>query len=154
MFTNLIESSSHAQEFKRRGSFVLFTTVTYAALLLITGVVSIYAYDARLGQQNLDLEITLLTPETLPTEPAPQPPSPPAGSNTPIHNDSLVDRFRQPTATVDTPQLPPDKVSSAPNPFPPIRNRPWIQDNSDSYAQPTGPGGPGVERKQSLQYGA
>jgi protein TonB len=147
MFTNLIESSSHAQEFKRRGSFVLFTTVTYAVLLLITGVVSIYAYDARLGQQNLELEITLLTPETLPTEPAPQPPSPAAGSNTPTHNDSPVDRFRRPTATVDTPQLPPDKVSTAPNPFPPIRNTPWIQsDGGNSYAQPTGPGGPGGGR--------
>ena len=142
MFTNLIESSSHAQEFKRRGSFVLFTTVTYAVLLLITGVVSIYAYDARLGQQNLDLDIILLTPETLPTEPAPRPPSPPAGANTPTHNDSPVDRFRQPTATVDTPELPPKTISSAPNPFLPVRNQPWVQsDDRDSYAQP-GPGGP------------
>lgn len=143
MFSNLIESSSHAQEFKRRGSFVLFTTITYAVLLLITGVVSIYAYDARLGQQNLDSEIILLTPELLPTEPAPAPPSPAAGSNTPTHNDSAVDRFRQPMAAVDTSQLAPDTPSSAPNPFPPVRNRPWIQSSEgDSYAQPRGPGGP------------
>ena len=142
MFSNLIESSSHAQEFKRRGSFLLFTTITYALLLLVTGVVSIYAYDARLGQQTLDLEITLLTPETLPSEPAPAPPSPTAGSNTPTHNDSAVDRFRRPTAPVDTPQLPPDQISSAPNPFPPVRHQPWIQDpNGNSYAQPRGPGG-------------
>ncbi|MEN3327597.1 MAG: hypothetical protein V7638_2404, partial [Acidobacteriota bacterium] len=26
MFNNLIESSSHAREYKRRGSFLLFTT--------------------------------------------------------------------------------------------------------------------------------
>ena len=32
MFNNLIESSSHAKEFKRRGSFLLFTTATYVVL--------------------------------------------------------------------------------------------------------------------------
>ena len=47
MFNNLIESSSHASEFKRRGSFFLFTTATYILLFVIGGVVSIYAYDAR-----------------------------------------------------------------------------------------------------------
>ena len=48
MFNNLIESTSHVQEFKRRGSFLLFTSATYALLFVITGVVSIYAYDAHL----------------------------------------------------------------------------------------------------------
>ena len=48
MFNNLIESTSHAGEFKRRGSFVLFTTATYVLLFVIGGVMSIYAYDARL----------------------------------------------------------------------------------------------------------
>ena len=55
MFNNLIESSSHAKEFKRRGSFLLFTTATYVVLFVVTGVISIYAYDARLEQQNLEL---------------------------------------------------------------------------------------------------
>jgi len=50
MFNNLIESSSHAREFKRRGSFVLFTTTTYALLFIVAGVISIYAYDARLEE--------------------------------------------------------------------------------------------------------
>ena len=53
MFSNLIESSSHKKEFKRRGSFLLFTTATYVVLFVITGVISIYAYDARLEKQNL-----------------------------------------------------------------------------------------------------
>ena len=50
MFNNLIESSSHARELKRRGSFVLFTTTTYALLFIVAGVISIYAYDARLEE--------------------------------------------------------------------------------------------------------
>jgi TonB family protein len=71
MFNNLIESSSHRKEFKRRGSFVLFTTATYVLLFVITGVVSIYAYDARLGDQILEV-VTMLPPVDLaPTAAAP-----------------------------------------------------------------------------------
>src|SRR5688500_19224963 len=65
MFTNLVESSSHAKEFKRRGSFFLFTTATYAVLFVVTGVISIYAYDARLEQRNLEL-VVMLPPLELP----------------------------------------------------------------------------------------
>src|SRR4030095_101134 len=60
MFNNLIESSSHAKEFKRRGSFLLFTTATYLVLFVITGVVSIYAYDAHLDAQSTEWEITFV----------------------------------------------------------------------------------------------
>jgi protein TonB len=64
MFTNLIESSSHTKEFKRRGSFLLFTTATYVVLFVVTGVVSIYAYDARLEEQNLEM-VTLISPQEI-----------------------------------------------------------------------------------------
>jgi len=71
MFNNLIESSSHAKEFKRRGSFVLLTTITYGILLVVGGVVSVYAYDAHLGNQSYELEITFvpLAPEAVRPEP-------------------------------------------------------------------------------------
>ena len=55
MFNNLIESSSHAREYKRRGSFLLFTTAVYAVLLVLGGVASIYAYDAHLEEQSLEI---------------------------------------------------------------------------------------------------
>jgi len=71
MFNNLIESTSHAREFKRRGSFLLFTTLTYAVLIALGGVASIYAYDAHLETQNTEFEITML-PVTTP-DPAPEP---------------------------------------------------------------------------------
>ncbi len=57
MFNNLIESRSHAKEFKRRGSFLLFTGATYLVLFVVTGVVSIYAYDAHLEAQTNELEL-------------------------------------------------------------------------------------------------
>src|ERR671919_2002223 len=71
MFNNLIESSSHVKEFKRRGSFLLFTTATYLVLFVVSGVVSIYAYDAHLETQNTELEITFVP--LRPTEETPQP---------------------------------------------------------------------------------
>jgi protein TonB len=70
MFNNLIESTSHAREYKRRGSFLLFTTGVYAVLLVLGGVASIYAYDAHLDAQTTELEILSYIPLT----PAEQPP--------------------------------------------------------------------------------
>lgn len=66
MFNNLIESSSHAQELKRRGSFLLFTTATYVVLFVVTGVVSIYAYDAHLEVQQTEIELLTFVPEPPP----------------------------------------------------------------------------------------
>ena len=71
MFNNLIESSSHVKEIKRRGSFLLFTTGVYLVLFVVTGVVSIYAYDAHLESQNTELEISFVLPRD--AEPEPQP---------------------------------------------------------------------------------
>ncbi len=48
MFSNLIESGSHAADLKRRGRFFLATTAFYGLLLAVTGVGSIYAYNVRL----------------------------------------------------------------------------------------------------------
>ncbi|HXI61420.1 MAG TPA: hypothetical protein VNF70_01870, partial [Pyrinomonadaceae bacterium] len=55
MFSNLIESDSHRQEFKRRSSFFLATVSAYALILCAAGVASIYAYDAHLEAQTNDL---------------------------------------------------------------------------------------------------
>jgi periplasmic protein TonB len=74
MFNNLIESSSHAKEFKRRGSFLLFTTVSYLVLFSFAGVASIYAYDAHLEKQSTELELIGMVPVEQPPQPASQPP--------------------------------------------------------------------------------
>lgn len=48
MFSNLIESGSHAADLKRKGRFFLGTTAFYLLLLAAVGVGSVYAYNARL----------------------------------------------------------------------------------------------------------
>jgi len=113
MFNNLIESSSHTREIKRRGSFVLFTAVTYCLLFVIGGVMSIYAYEATLEDPNT--EIVIMLP---PVEPvAPQPPSTVRNSAPPRGNNSTQNlTIRQnPIATVNVPQAVPKTISANPS---------------------------------------
>jgi TonB family protein len=118
MFNNLIESSSHAREFKRRGSFVLFTTATYVLLFIIAGVISIYAYDAQLSDPGNELELISYVP-LQPDQPVPEPArvrrsNPPAGaaegprSTRPV----LIDQ-------TSNPLNPPKEVSAIASPIPP-----------------------------------
>jgi protein TonB len=116
MFSNLIESSSHAREFKRRGSFVLFTTATYALLFIIAGVASIYAYDARLDDQNI--EITILSPldlANLKPEPTKPKGTPARGATKPIP----VVRANN-FVSINHPEIVPDTPSVKPNPGLPV----------------------------------
>lgn len=59
MFSNLIESGSHAADLKRRGRFFLAITAFYGLLLAVTGVGSIYAYNAQLDYDP-SYEISIL----------------------------------------------------------------------------------------------
>jgi protein TonB len=134
MFTNLIESTSHAQDFKRRGSFVLFTTVTYFLLFAIAGVASIYAYDARLEDQNTEI-VVMLSPFDLPA-PAPAP----ARSTTPPRGQTLTNEVPQRAirmASVDTPQVAPERTSATPNKNLPIPQGSYLITGRD--VDPIGP---------------
>ena len=80
MFHNLVESCAQHHELARRGKFFLGTLGMYALLLLGGGVASIYAFDAHLGKQNLEL-IAIVNPtlsQPGANQPAPVNPSPAA----------------------------------------------------------------------------
>jgi protein TonB len=120
MFNNLIESSSHTKEFKRRGSFVLFTMATYLVLFVITGVVSIYAYDAHLDEQAEQLELLTFVPPPAPDQPEPVRNTIPRSTNTPSNNTGQSVR----TALVDSaanPNNPPKDVGVVASSVPPAR---------------------------------
>ena len=55
MFSNLVESGSHAADLKRKGGFFVGTLAFYGLLLVVTGVGSIYAYNARVERDDLEL---------------------------------------------------------------------------------------------------
>lgn len=138
MFNNLIESSSHAREFRRRGSFFLFTTLSYALLFIIAGVISIYAYDARMEDQSLEMA-TIMPLIELPPAETPRETTPAVQRTASGPQQDYVIR-RNPIASVDEPTLVPDKPSSAPNTNPPVPpGSHFIVGNVD--ADPVQPGG-------------
>jgi periplasmic protein TonB len=141
MFNNLIESSSHRTEIKRRGSFLLFTTATYAMLFAIAGVASIYAYDARLNQQSTELTIlTFRPPEPEIVRPAePQP--------GPLHGGSENPNITQPTRpilidSVNNPTNPPEDIGITAPTIPPAPHNAVI---GPEVADPPGSGRSGSE---------
>jgi periplasmic protein TonB len=150
MFNNLIESSSHRSEFKRRGSFFLFTTATYALLFVIAGVVSIYAYDARLTEQSTTL--TMLT--FAPPEPAREVATVPQRSHAdnPSRNNSNVVRPTRPVLIdrPDNPANPPDQIGIKAS-IPPA---PRYAIGGPQVLDPPGSGRYGKGSDQGASYGS
>jgi protein TonB len=156
MFNNLIESSSHRKEFKRRGSFVLFTTATYVLLLVITGVVSIYAYDARLEDQTLEVVITMVPPVDLtPTAAATSHSEHPRSSDT---NRSTVPERQVAMLSVNHPDVVPESVSAIASPNQPlpeggpvrITGRDWNPPMPGTNGPGSGSGRPVVQPSQII----
>ena len=136
MFNNLIESTSHAKEFKRRGSFLLFTTATYVVLFVVTGVISIYAYDAHLESQSTELELLAFVP--LPVEEAPPPRELPNTIRSTSNSDNQPTRSIR-TVLIDSasnPNNPPDKIGTVASAVPPARRDSII---GDANVDPPGP---------------
>ena len=73
MFTNLIESSAHGAEFKRRSSFFLATVASYALFLFAAGVVGVLTYDAQVEAQTTDMLVDIWIPPVNRVEPEPAP---------------------------------------------------------------------------------
>lgn len=118
MFANLVESASHHTELKRRGRFLLATLAGYALVVMCLGVVSIYAYDTHL--ENQDLEFIALVNPVQAEQPAPEIRSAgqrsstnPSERNTNVQRVELIDR-------VDTSTKVPDEVSTVASTVPPI----------------------------------
>lgn len=142
MFNNLIESTSHAKEFKRRGSFLLFTTATYLMLFVVTGVVSIYAYEAHLERQNTELELLTFVPVP---QPEPQPEVPRNTLPPRFDTDRDITRSTRAGELIDSASNPnnvPDRVGTVAPSVPPARYDSVV---GDKNADPIGPaGGRGV----------
>jgi len=140
MFNNLIESSSHTKEYKRRGSFLLFTGATYLVLILAGGVASIYAYDARLEEQTNELVI-LLSPQAIPE----RQPEVAARSERPrptTPNESTIAIRTDPMLSVNHPEVVPTGVSTTANPNPVLpETGTWAR--GDHNFTPGSIGGPG-----------
>ena len=154
MFKNLIESSSHVHEYKRRGSFLLFTGAVYVVLFVVTGVVSIYAYDAHLEAQYFD-DVTLISPQELAPEPLHEPVRPAHQPRDTTNNkDSRVPERAIAMLDTDRPEVVPDTVSATRSPhlpLPPGKVRITGRDVPGSIVGPDTPGIPGRAAPPSTQ---
>ena len=130
MFTNLIESQSHRKEFKRRGSFFLFTVAAYAVILFGAGIGSIYAYDAQLEAQNtliVDSWVLPVTPPNIkPIPDRPQTTRRAPASDAPVDPNIHVQMRTVAQTTTDDPSKVPDGISTARNPIPPVTDRHFV----------------------------
>ncbi len=136
MFSNLIESSSHGSEFKRRGSFLLFTMAGYTVFFIVAGVVSIHAYDAHMEDRNLEL-VTMMPLVDLPAPPVPVPvrPTTPSNSTNPASNRNYFQREIA-MADVNEPTVAPDKISTTPNANLPMPRNSIVRFGPDSDPSP------------------
>jgi periplasmic protein TonB len=124
MFTNLIESQSHRKEFKRRGSFFLFTVAAYAVILFGAGIGSIYAYDAQLEAQASDLELMSWVPPVTPAAPKPiadpvRGIRRPTTSTAPVDPSALRPERTQFVSRLDDPNKIPPQVGTTGTSIPP-----------------------------------
>lgn len=121
MFNNLIESDTHRNDLKRRGSFFLVTTAAYALFFVFAGVLSIYAYDAQLENQNQELILLGFVPQV---EAPPESVRPRANSSRSAANNSGP---RKPTILPvlyedsSNPRTPPKGISTMAATIPPAK---------------------------------
>lgn len=99
MFSHLVESDSHKGELKRKGAFFLITTAAYALLMMMAGVVGVFAYEARIEDQNLVL-VALVPPDMEETKPRVEPPRPTATTPRVTENPTGTRNGGGPAATV------------------------------------------------------
>ncbi len=124
MFANLIESQSHAKEFERRGRFVIATAFAYTVLFFVAGIVSIYAYDARLEMQSNELEVLNWMPPVTATTPKPPHDVQPVHSRNrpiaPVDQHLTIPERPNPVASVNDPTKAPDTIGTAPSSSVPV----------------------------------
>ncbi|MEJ7616038.1 MAG: hypothetical protein WKF30_03480 [Pyrinomonadaceae bacterium] len=131
MFSNLVESGSHVGDLTRKGSFFLGTLGIYAALLLLAGVASIYAYDAHLQTHDQDviLMLPLAQPDAWPAETVRSSPTQQSVDNS--HRQPQV--VTQAVASIDRPPSTPVQISTAPS-VPSVGRGPFIIGNYNAPA--------------------
>jgi protein TonB len=124
MFSNLIESDSHRNEFKRRSSFFAGTVVAYILFLGAAAVAGVLTYDARVEAQAMDLRVDYwiapvksVNHHETPRESTPRRPAP---SHAPVDpNLKVAMRTETPVAPISDSTKPPDKIGTTGSSVPP-----------------------------------
>jgi periplasmic protein TonB len=138
MFTQLVESGSHRTDLARRGTFFAGTLACYSLLLVCAGVVSVFAYDAQISRENLD--ITYLTAAPLPEAPPERTPDRPHVERNAGDTNALPSR-KFAVADINVPLIP-NEISTQPTHVKPLPSYGALINGRDY--DPPGVGTPGV----------
>src|SRR5205823_8547422 len=114
MFDNLVESGSHSDDNKRRGSFILVTTAIYVVLLTAAFVAGIMMATANIDQQTLELT-ALIAPVPVPQQQQKEAPKPEK-----MDISKNVDVSRELIADVSRTDLVPKEISAKASDVPPV----------------------------------
>ncbi len=131
MFTNLVESASHQREMARKGRFFLATLAGYALVFMFAGVASIYAYDAHLENQDLEM-LVLIAPVDAPVEPTVARTTPVRTSAPTPGNVNTLPERSDAIARIDDPTKPPDTISATGSKVPEIPRGPYVIGNKNT----------------------
>src|SRR2546430_15864141 len=115
MFENLVESGSHKEDVKRKGSFLLVTLGVYAILIVAGLIAGILMAPAYIDQQTLELT-ALIAPVPVPAAKANEPPKPEK-----VIISKNVDVRKELIADVTRADLVPKTVSAKASDIPPVR---------------------------------
>src|SRR5438094_3179347 len=137
MFDNLVESGSHSDDNKRRGSFILVTTAIYVVLLTAAFVAGIMMASANIDQQTLELT-ALIAPVPVPQQQqqkeAPKPEKMDISKNVDVRKELIADVTRT--------DLVPKEISAKASDIPPVRKGvvTMLGSGNQNAAAPMAPG--------------
>jgi protein TonB len=137
MFENLVESGSHSEDIKRKGSFLLGFALTYLVLIVTAGVAGIWWATANIDAQTLELT-ALVAPVPVPQQQQQKQEAKPEK----VELSKNVDVRRELIADVSRADLVPKEISAKASDIPPVRKGVvTMQGSSDSNAvSPVAPG--------------
>src|SRR5215210_700585 len=117
MFENLVESGSHSEDLKRKGSFLLAFTAFYVLAIIAALIAGILMAPAFIDQQTLELT-ALIAP--VPVQQQKQEQKQEAKPEK-MEVSKNVDVRQALIANVDRPDLVPKEVSAKASDIPPVR---------------------------------
>lgn len=116
MFDHLVESGSHSEDLKRKGSFLAGFTILYLVLIFAGLIVGILLAPAYIDQQTLELT-ALIAPVPVPQANQPKQEAKPEK----VELSKNVDVRQQLIADVSRADLVPKEISAKASDIPPVR---------------------------------
>jgi protein TonB len=115
MFEHLVESGSHSEDIKRKGSFLLGFAGLYVILIIAFGIAGIMWATASIDAQTLELT-ALIAPVPVQANQPKQEAKPEK-----VEISKNVDVRKELIAAVDESRLPPKEISAKASDIPPVR---------------------------------